>query len=142
MKTQDQKHNDKFSKRIVRWWDNFSMRITQWWINIVEWADDVDFGEICMNIFFILIIAGTFFGLGYIAIHNSHKDKTANSDLDTVTVVEEQVVITKKQCRKSCAVDWDLDTVTVLAPNEKGYKLHFKGKVPYYLTIENLDSIQ
>lgn len=139
MKTQDQKHNDKFSKHIARWWNNLSTRIARCWINVVDWIED---GEIPMNIFIILLIGCAFFGFIYVGVHNSHKDKTENSDLDTVAVVEEQVTVVKKQCRKSCAVDWDLDTIIVLAPNEKGYKLHFKGKVPYYLSIENLDTIQ
>lgn len=141
MKTQDQKHNDKFSKRTARWWNNvsnkISMRIARWWINIVDWAEDIDFGEIFMNIFLILLMAGAFFGFIYIGVRCSHKDKTTDSITDSVAVIE-----APRCTEKSCRVDWDLDTTTVLAPNKKGYKLHFKGKVPYYLTIENLDSIQ
>lgn len=139
MKTQDQKHNDKFSKRIARWWNNFSIRIAQWWINVVDWAEDIDLGEILMNLFLILLIAGGFFGFAYFGIHHSHKNKTENSDRDTVAVVEEQVTVVKKQCSKSCAVDWDLDTTVILAPNKNGYRFHFKGKVPYYVKVDNLD---
>ena len=126
MKTRDQKHNDKFS-----------MRIARWWVKVIDWAEDIDFGEICLNVFFVLLIGGTIFGIGYLATHKSSKEKVD-------TIVANSTVVEKhcKECAKSCAVDWDLDTVTVLAPNEKGYKLHFKGKVPYFLTIENLDSIQ
>lgn len=131
MKTRDQKHDNKFS-----------MRIARWWVKVIDWAEDIDFGEICLNVFLVLLIGGTIFGLGYLAIHKSSKEKTADSSLDTVAVVEEQITVVKKQCNKSCTVDWDLDTITILAPNEKGYKLHFKGKVPYFLTIDNLDSVQ
>jgi hypothetical protein len=137
MKTQNQKHDERFSKRAARWRAIFSQRISQWWDNVVEWADDNDFGELCANIFFVLLIAGGFFGFIYLGVHKSHKDKTTDSTADSVAVIE------VPHCtKKSCRVDWDLDTITVLAPNEKGYKLHFKGKVPYYLTIENLDTIQ
>lgn len=126
MKTRDQKHNDKFS-----------MRIARWWVKVIDWAEDIDFGEICLNVFFVLLIGGTIFGIGYLATHKSSKEKVDTIVADS-TVVEKHC----KECAKSCAVDWDLDTITVLAPNEKGYKLHFKGKVPYFLTIENLDSVQ
>lgn len=87
MKTRDQKHNDKFSKRVARWWNNFSMRIAQWWINVVDWAEDIDFGEILMNLFFILFIGGVFFGFAYLGVHDSHKNKT-DSIADTVAVVD------------------------------------------------------
>lgn len=126
MKTRDQKHDGKFS-----------MRIARWWVKVIDWAEDIDFGEICLNVFFVLLIGGTIFGLGYLATHKSSKEKVDTVAADS-TVVEKHC----EQCTKSCAVDWDLDTITVLAPNEKGYKLHFKGKVPYFLTIENLDSVQ
>jgi hypothetical protein len=126
MKTRDQKHDNKFS-----------MRIARWWVKVIDWAEDIDFGEICLNVFLVLLIGGTIFGVGYLAIHKSSKDKVDTIAADS-TVAEKHC----EQCAKSCAVDWDLDTITVLAPNEKGYKLHFKGKIPYYLTIENLDSIQ
>lgn len=126
MKTQDQKHNDKFS-----------MRAARWWIKIVDWAEDIDFGQILLNIILILLIAGALFGFIGFGIYSSHKKKTADSITDSVAVVE------APHCtEKACRVDWDIDTMHILAPNEKGYKLHFKGKVPYYLTIENLDSIQ
>ena len=125
MKTQDQKHDDKFSQRAARWW-----------VKVVDWAEDIDFGQILLNMVLILLIAGAFFGFIGLAVHSSHKKKTTDSITDSVAVVE------APRCTKSCAVDWDLDTITVLAPNEKGYKLHFKGKVPYYLMIENLDSVQ
>ena len=141
MKTQKQKHDDKFFKRVARWWSNAIDKISNCvvilWSNIVELADDIDLGEILMNLFLILLISGAFFGFIYLGVHHSHKDKTTNSTADSVAVIE------VPQCtKKSCRVDWDLDTTTVLAPNENGYKLHFKGKVPYFLTIENLDSIQ
>lgn len=126
MKTRDQKHNDKFS-----------MRIARWWVKVIDWAEDIDFGEICLNAFLVLLIGSTVFGAGYLAIHKSSKEKVDAITADS-TVVEKQC----KQHTKPCAVDWDLDTITVLAPNEKGYKLHFKGKVPYFLTIDNLDSVQ
>lgn len=126
MKTRDQKHYDKFSQRAARWW-----------VKVIDWAEDIDFGEICLNAFLVLLIGGTFFGAGYLAIHKLPKEKVDTIAADS-TVVEKHC----EQCIKSCAVDWDLDTITVLAPNEKGYKLHFKGKVPYFLTIENLDSVQ
>ena len=126
MKTRDQKHDDKFSQRAARWW-----------VKVIDWAEDIDFGEICLNAFLVLLIGCTIFGVGYLAIHKSSKDKVDTIAADS-TVVEKHC----KECVKSCAVDWDLDTITVLAPNEKGYKLHFKGKVPYFLTIDNLDSVQ
>lgn len=126
MKTRDQKHDDKFSQRAARWW-----------VKVIDWAEDIDFGEICLNVFFVLLIGGTIFGIGYLATHKSSKEKVDTIVADS-TVVEKQC----KECAKSCAIDWDLDTITILAPNEKGYKLHFKGKVPYFLTIENLDTVQ
>jgi len=126
MKTRDQKHDDKFSQRAARWW-----------VKVIDWAEDIDFGEICLNAFLVLLIGGTIFGVGYLAIHKSPKEKVDTTAADSA-VVEKHC----KECAKSCAVDWDLDTITVLAPNEKGYKLHFKGKVPYFLTIDNLDSVQ
>lgn len=126
MKTQNQKQDDKFSKRVATWWTN-----------IAEQAEDIDFGEILMNIFLILLIAGAFFGFAYLAANHPYKDKTTDSITDSIAVVE-----TPRCAKKPCRIDWDLDTITVLAPNEKGYKLHFKGKVPYFLTIENLDTVQ
>ena len=90
-----------------------------------------------MNIFLILLMAGAFFGFIYLGIRSSPKEKITDSITDSVAVVE-----APRCTKKSCRVDWDLDTITVLAPNEKGYKLHFKGKVPYYLTIESLDTVQ
>lgn len=126
MKTQDQKHDDKFTQRIARLW-----------CKSVDWAEDIDFGEICLNIFLVLLVGGTIFAVSYLALFKSDKDKKADSVADSVAAVE-----APRCTKKSCRIDWDLDTVTVLAPNEKGYKLQFKGKVPYYLVIENLDTVQ
>jgi len=126
MKTQNQKQEDKFSNRVATWWSN-----------IVDWAEDVDFGQIIVNVFLILLIGGAVFGFIYLGISSVSKEKNTNSKTDSVALVE-----TPHCTKKPCVVDWDLDTVTVLAPNEKGYKLHFKGKVPYFLTIENLDTAQ
>lgn len=126
MKTQNQKQDDKFSNRVATWWTN-----------IVVKAVDIDFGEIFTNIFLGLLIIGAFFGFIYLAVHHPINDKTTDSIADSIAVVE-----TSHCTKKSYSVDWDLDTITVLAPNEKGYRLHFKGKVPYFLTIENLDTVQ
>jgi len=76
MKTQNQKHEDKFSKRIARLWSN-----------IVDWAEDIDLGEILMNLFLILLVSGIFFGFMCIGISGFHEDK-ADSITDTVAVMD------------------------------------------------------
>ena len=76
MKTQNQKHYDKFSKRIERWWSN-----------VVDWAEGIDFDYIFLNTLLAFLIGFTIFAVIYVATHNPHEDKT-DSISDTVAVMD------------------------------------------------------